>query len=61
MILAENEVVHFDTDWGGFLGWCDTMPVEESTIDNRGEPIILWDSTRCPGGRGYFWQAATQI
>jgi hypothetical protein len=31
MILAENEVEHFDTDWGGFLGWCDTMPVEEST------------------------------
>jgi hypothetical protein len=59
MILAENEVKHFDTDWGGIFGWCDTMPVEESTYRQ------LWGTdyfvSRCPSGRGYFWQAATQI
>ena len=31
MILTDSEVEHFDTGWGEFLGWCDTMPSEEGT------------------------------
>jgi hypothetical protein len=62
MSLAENEVEHFDTDWGGSLGWCDTMPVKESTYRQLWGTDYFAGLYLVPGrGRGYLWQAATQI